>query len=190
LSSSTEERLSQMMVQSQLGDRCVYEALLSEASLLLKRFVRKRVFDPILLEDVVQEVLISLHKARHTYDPTRKFLPWMYAMAAFRVTDFLRKLGRTRTREIGDLDFDKIMSIEPVSDPRIGSEQYSEKMNEALTALSPKQKKIIELLKVDELSIKEIANRLGMSESAVKVTAHRGYKSLRQAFGVTDHEHE
>ena len=57
-------------------------------------------------------------------------------------------------------------------------------VREALADLPEKQRKVIELLKVQGLSVKEVSAHTGMSESAVKVTAFRGYETIRRIFGV------
>ena len=50
----------------------------------------------------------------------------------------------------------------------------------AVAGLPDNQRQVIELLKFEELSVAEVADRLGMTESNVKVTAHRGYRALRR----------
>jgi len=51
------------------------------------------------------------------------------------------------------------------------------------------QREIVSLLKYEDLSVRDVAARLGMSEAAVKASAHRGYKLLRRTVGLADVEH-
>ena len=50
----------------------------------------------------------------------------------------------------------------------------------AVAGLPERQRQVIELLKFEDLSVRDVAARLGMSEANVKVTAHRGYRALRR----------
>ena len=56
-------------------------------------------------------------------------------------------------------------------------------MHAALGTLPERQREIVSALKLRDESVKEVSERLGMTESAVKVTAHRGYRKLRRLLG-------
>lgn len=75
------------------------------------------------------------------------------------------------------------LSQEPVVHETPAADTRGERILEALKRLPPRQRQIIELLKLNDLSVKEIAMQLGMQESAVKVTAFRGYAAIRKIFG-------
>jgi RNA polymerase sigma-70 factor, ECF subfamily len=90
------------MRRAQDGDSDAYSRLLEECASLLRAFIRVRLKNTEHTEDVVQETLISIHRGRHTYDPIRPFAPWMYAIAAHRVTDSQRKSLRIGKREVLD----------------------------------------------------------------------------------------
>src|SRR6266404_5971959 len=72
---------TQWMECAQRGDREAYRALLTDIASPLLRFLRRRIADPHELEDVYQDTLMALHRARHTYDPSRPFEPWLFAIA-------------------------------------------------------------------------------------------------------------
>ena len=88
------------MILAQDGDRQAYEELLTRVARLVQAFVRRRVGDAPWSEDVVQEALVALHRARHTYDAARPFAPWMYAIVQNRLVDALRAQRRRLLREI------------------------------------------------------------------------------------------
>lgn len=163
------------MVASQDGDRQAYEALLAQVASLVQAYVRRRVGDAVWGEDVVQECLIALHRARHTYDPARPFAPWLYAIVQNRLIDALRQLRRRLLRELQ-------AEVVPEAGTRAVQERDALLMDvrRAVAGLPDKQRKVIELLKFEELSVREVAARLGMTETNVKVTAHRGYRALRR----------
>jgi RNA polymerase sigma-70 factor, ECF subfamily len=172
-----ERDLGQLMVRAQEGDRQAYEDLLTRVSGLVKGFVRRRVGDVSWTDDVVQECLVALHRARHTYDPTRPFAPWLFAIAQNRLIDALRVARRQVSREL----------LQPESAWPVLAERPQQERNalgadlrREVASLPEKQRLVIELLKFEELSVREVASRLNMSEANVKVTAHRGYRALRR----------
>lgn len=128
---------------------------------------------------MVQEILLSIHKARHTFDSGKPFEPWMRAIAQYRLVDYWRRAGRISEREIMN---EALVNLAPavVSD---GINGLDGGLENALASLSERQREVVTLLKVDGLSIRQAADRLGMSESALKVAAHRAYKVLKERIG-------
>ena len=163
------------MEAAQGGDRRSYEELLTRVASLAQAFVRKRAGDPAWCDDVVQESLLAVHRARHTYDATRPFAPWVYAIIQNRFIDALRVQRRRLARELqseAPLDF----ADRPVQE----RDALRRDVRRAVSGLPENQRRVIELLKFEELSVREVATRLRMSETNVKVTAHRGYRALRR----------
>jgi RNA polymerase sigma-70 factor (ECF subfamily) len=122
-----------------------------------------------------------VHRARQTYDPSRPVAPWFYAIVESRFVDAWRRAQR-RTIHERPLEESGAERAAPQS-VRTGSSRSDEILG-ALDSLPPLQRRIIRWLKIDELSVRQIAERLRMSEGAVKVAAHRGYAALRRHFGV------
>jgi RNA polymerase sigma-70 factor (ECF subfamily) len=170
-----EQELGRLMSRAQDGDRQAYEDLLTRVAALVQAFVRRRVGQAAWSEDVVQESLVALHRARHTYDPARPFAPWMYAIAQNRLVDALRSQRRRLLRELAP-----DAAAEPSRSPRQEADALRADVRRALAGLPDRQREVIELLKFEDLSVRDVANRLGMSEANVKVTAHRGYRRLRR----------
>src|SRR5262245_57557210 len=86
---------SALMAAAQGGDRAAYERLLREILPFLRALAARQHRRPDRIEDVVQEALLTVHRVRHTYDPTRPFAPWLAAIARRRSIDALRRRGRT-----------------------------------------------------------------------------------------------
>jgi RNA polymerase sigma-70 factor (ECF subfamily) len=162
------------MRRAQDGDRRAYEALLTEVAALVRKFAGRRIRRPDWLEDVVQETLLCIHRDRHTWDPGRPFLPWMYAISRHRLLDFVEKQRRRGKTEVGGIAAD-VASEERTFERGAAAAV----LRHALALLSLKQREIIRMLKLEELSVAEISRKTGLSQSSVKVTAHRGYKKLR-----------
>jgi RNA polymerase sigma-70 factor (ECF subfamily) len=171
-----EQELGRLMASAQDGDRRDYEDLLTRVAALVRAFVRRRVGDIEWTDDVVQECLVALHRARHTYDPARPFAPWLYAIAQNRLVDALRVQRRHLFREIQP----DSLRAEPGRHADQERDALRGDLRRWVAGLPDNQRRVIELLKFEELSVREVAARLGMSESNVKVTAHRGYRALRR----------
>lgn len=171
------------MARAHMGDREAYAELLVLATGAIRRLVRGRWGDVPWADDAVQETLMSVHRARHTYDPKRPFVPWLYAIAGNRIIDVARRERRVGTREFG---------TDALPEPPAPAEQNAgldvERIRAALAELPDRQRDVIEGLKFRDESVREVGERMQMSDSAVKVTAHRGYKTLRRLLGGGDDE--
>jgi RNA polymerase sigma-70 factor (ECF subfamily) len=175
-----DHRLSELMRAAQDGDRLAYDTLLTEVATTVRDFVRKRLPDVESQEEVVQDTLLCIHRDRHTYDPERPFRPWMYAITRHRLSDHLEKQRRRNQIEV--------LAVEEVEDlvsaePSAGDPRAHGILHHALAQLSKTQREIIQMLKLDGLSVTEISMRTGLTASNVKVTAHRGYRRLRALIG-------
>lgn len=164
-----EPTFARLMTLSQEGDRQAYTVLLSEAQLWLERYLRRRVA-PAQLDDVVQDVMMSLHRKRATWDSSRAFIPWLAAIARYRWVDHLRKAYRSASEPLEDYDAPEDSDEEAVL-ARMSLERL-------FVHLPDKQVEAIELVKIEGLSIREASAKTGQSESAVKVNIHRGLKKL------------
>jgi RNA polymerase sigma-70 factor, ECF subfamily len=168
-----------LMASAQQGDRRAYDELLHLLAREARGFVGRRVGWADWGEDVVQEVLLTIHRARATYDPRRPIAPWFYAIVNSRLVDALRARKRLVMREVAD---DEALARQEA--PSAGtSENLRDALAHAVAGLPRVQREVVSLLKYEDLSVREVARRLGMSEAAVKTTAHRGYKVLRRTVG-------
>lgn len=158
------------------GDSASYARFLNEISPLLRRMIGAKV-PASDVEDVLQEVLISIHKARHTYDGLRPIMPWLAAITHFRMTDYLRKhysSMRHQTTDIADVQ-EFLADVTQASGP-------SENIEELLKDVPEKQKQILTMMHVEGFTAKQVGEKLNMNESAVKVAAHRAIKKIREDF--------
>ncbi len=180
-----EAKWSEMMAAAQAGDADQYRALLEEILPVLRGLVRARVRDSGAAEDVVQNVLLSIHRARHTFRPERPFGPWLRAIARNAVVDSFRQVGRRLEREVGVEAIDQLAAPEARRPPEDGT--LSPRLEQALKSLPEKQRQAVELIQLQGLSVAEAAAVARVSAGALKVRAHRGYKALRRALAGVDH---
>jgi RNA polymerase sigma-70 factor (ECF subfamily) len=172
-----EARWRAWMAAAQRGDAGSYERLLTELLPHLRRYVRRRLFDPTAQEDVVQNILLSLHRARHTHRPERPFTPWLHVIARNAVTDHLRRRGRRLERERSLEERGVPEPAAPAPPPAAAA--LSPLLERALASLPPSQRQAVQLIQLEGLSVAEAAQRVGVSRTALKVRAHRGYRALR-----------
>ena len=169
------------MRRAQEGEENAYAELLVMLTAATRSYVRSRVGAPVpWIDDAVQETLVAVHHARHTFDGRRPFAPWFYAIARNRFVDVLRREQRVRQHEIPGDAPPESGSATNGAERRIDMDV----VRQALASLPPRQREVVEALKLDDESVREIAARFGMTMTAVKVTAHRGYRTLRRLLGV------
>jgi len=178
------DRFSVLMAKAQDGDQQAYTELLQALVPLIRGFVRHHYPGIRDVEDAAQDSLVTLHRVRHTYDPVRPFMPWLYAIVRHRCLDHLRKVVRVQSREIQE---ETMVNLAPTPDPRNELEGV-EVAEQMLASLGERERQVIRLLKIEQISVKDVAERLNLSESNVKVIASRGYTTLRQAW-KDRHEH-
>ena len=173
------ERWRVWMAAAQRGDAEVYAKLLEELLPFVRGIVRSRLRDDAAVEDVAQEVLIRIHTARHTYRAERPLLPWVNTITRNAVIDQARRRSRALARS-SDVEPESV----PVEAPPLPeNDRLSPRLERALRDLPPAQREAVWLLKVEELTVKEAAQRVGTSPGALKLRAHRGYQALRDLLG-------
>lgn len=169
---------SMLMACAQIGDQDAYRRLLESIAPYLRRLAARHGVHPDAVEDVVQDTLTTVHQIRHTYAPERPFGPWLVAIASRRIVDALRRQGRAASREVPlDPDHETLPGLganlmEEAADARV--------LRDAIAQLPPGQRDAIQMLKLEEMSLKEAAVASGMTVGALKVAVHRGLKALRR----------
>ena len=156
-----------MMRAAQDGDRSSYRVLLGAARDWLLRYYARRIAAS-MVDDLVQETLISVHTKRASYDPERPFYPWLAAIARYRWIDALRRT--TESVELEENAF-PVAGEEHAVIARLS-------IDTLLGQLPPAQANAIQLTKIEGLSIREAAEISGQSEALIKVNVHRGVKKL------------
>ncbi len=177
-----DRHLASLMQSAQDGDAASYAQLLANVAPVLRRTVRRRYsFLPTQdVEDIVQDILLSMHTARATYDPKRPFLPWLMAIARNRTADALRRRIRRSTNEVA-VERDDETFLGADSNSAADAFRVPEALRQAISGLPRGQRQAIEMLKLREMSLKEAAAATGMSVGALKVAVHRAMRSLHAA---------
>jgi RNA polymerase sigma-70 factor (ECF subfamily) len=175
--SALREDWSDLMARAQAGEREAYRRLLGQILPYLRQLARRVHREPSDVEDAVQDILLTIHEIRHTYDPARPFGPWLTAIARRRLIDRLRRQGRIAGRETALTEDHETFSA-PAANLEEGAAD-GPALRRALEDLTPGQRQAIQLLKLEEMSLKEAAAVSGMSIASLKVATHRALKVLR-----------
>jgi RNA polymerase sigma-70 factor (ECF subfamily) len=132
------------------------------------------------VEDLVQDVMLSVHAVRATYDPRRPFMPWLFAITRNRLADGARRHVRRNTHEVQVDELPLAVADEAASK---GMERHGDvdALQHAIKALPTRQRTAVEMLKLREMSLKEAAAASGLSIGALKVSMHRAMASLSKA---------
>ena len=173
-----EERWSRLMAAAQTGDRAAYEQVLRECVPFIRAIVTRQHRRPDRAEDVLQDVLLTVHRVRHTYDPRRPFEHWLATIATRRSIDALRRRTRAEAHEVSDE-----RAYETFADPSANKEKEAAdraaELGLAVSTLPPHQRQAIELLKLQEMSLTEASRASGKSIGSLKVSVHRAIKALK-----------
>lgn len=178
---ASEEQLKSLMIGSLDGDVSAHTALLEALTPVLRSYYRRRVRDESVLEDLMQETLIAIHFRRASFERDKPFTAWLFAIARYKLVDHFR---RSRS-------YCQIAHFEET----LGDEGFEAASNAALdvkrllATLPARQAEAIRLTHLEGLSVAEAARAAGIRESNVKVSVHRGLKSLSAMLRGTRHGH-
>ncbi len=172
--------LAALMRAAQTGDTQAYERVLKACVPLIGATARRTGVKPDRVDDVVQDTLMTIHRALSTYDPSRPFAPWLRAIAARRAIDSLRLHGRHGAREVQD-DVAYMAHAEPGGDAEaaVNRRDDAARLRAAVATLPPLQRQAVELLALSERSLEEASRETGRTKGALKVNLHRALRALR-----------
>jgi RNA polymerase sigma-70 factor (ECF subfamily) len=169
-----DAKLRALLLKGLSGDEAAHREFLSEVAAILRAYFRSRLHGRKEdAEDLVQDTLIALHTKRGSYDSAYPLSVWLYAIARYRLVDFIRRSTRREHANLDDLELGD-------ADPEFDASDARRDVGALLARLPEKQKHAIRLVKLEEFSVREAAMTMGLSESDIKVSVHRGLKTLRR----------
>ena len=170
---SDEPSWESLMRAANRGDQRSYARLLGAVTPVVRGIVRARGggLGPEACEDVVQEVLLTIHLKRQSWREDAPLRPWLYAVTRHKVIDAFRARG-SRV-EIPVEDFADVLPAPAGADPFEARD-----MQRVIGKLEPRAAEIVRAIGIDGESAAEAGARLGMSEGAVRVALHRALKSV------------
>lgn len=172
-------RLRTLMHSAQDGDRVAYEALLRACLPRIRRRLQRRSVDPDLVDDIIQDVLLTIHRARQTYDPSRPFAVWLAMITDRRAIDAARRHHRHAMHEVSSPDAYETHADESGDQHPFVATIAIDRIRGSIADLPAAQRDAVERLSLREQSLTEAAQETGRSIGALKVNLHRGLKALR-----------
>lgn len=182
-----ETRAREKVERARNGDSQAFAELFEPLRQQLLATIRRRLspairqrIDP---EDVLQDTFVrGLHSfSRFEWQGEDSLRRWLEAIATHVTLDVVRYQGRRKT-----LRLDRDLKGDGVPPSRaMRRQERRERLQNSLQTLSPDHRMVLELSRMQELSIREIAERMGRTESAVKNLLLRATRKLRESFGDT-----
>jgi RNA polymerase sigma-70 factor (ECF subfamily) len=165
------------------GDEAAFAELYDAIAPRLLGFLRKATRDGGAAEDLMQETLLQMHRARGSFIPGAPVRPWAFAIARRLMIDNARR-RRVERRLFSDAPANDWKSYEPTAamapaDELLHARRLERRVQQRLDALPEAQRTAYQLLQQEGFTLKGAAEVLGTSVTAVKLRAHRAYKALR-----------
>jgi len=162
-----------LMCAANRGDQRAYAQILTAITPVVRGIVRARggALGPEGCEDVVQDVLLTVHMKRHTWREDAPLRPWLYAVTRHKVVDAFRARGKRIDVPVDD--FLEVLAAPAGPDPF-----EAQDMDRVIDQLDPRAAQIVRAIGIDGDTAADTGARLGMSEGAVRVALHRALKSL------------
>ena len=174
-SSLGEDELKALMLAGLDGDGAAYARLLTALRGRLQGFyVRRMGGHAADAEDLVQETLIALHARRASFDRAQPLSAWIYAIARYKLIDHYRRAGRRIQVALDDAGELAAPDESAAAEARLD-------VDRGLTGLPPRARDLVRSVKIEGTPVAEVAQRTGMSETAVKVAVHRAFGRLSRS---------
>jgi RNA polymerase sigma factor (sigma-70 family) len=173
-------RRSTWMAAAQAGDGAAYQALLRDCIPVIKSVARRRGVAADRVDDVVQDVLLTIHRARQTYDPSRSFTAWLCVIADRRAIDVIRRIRRQDLREVhAPQAFEG--HADQTADPAQGlvRADTTSTVTRVIAGLPARQREAVQHLVLDGRSLADAATLTRRTTGSLKVNLHRALKALR-----------
>lgn len=177
--SETERRLTGLLQASIAGDKRAYHRFLAELARHLRIRLRKHLWQQDAdVEDLLQEALMAVHKGLDTFRPDVPLTAWISAIVRYKLADHFRSTAR-RDELFEPFDEEAAATaIDYAATFELNALDARRDLNKLLDTLPVGQRESIVQTKLWGRSVAETAASIGLTESAVKVSVHRGLKAL------------
>ena len=176
------------------GDDSAFEQIYDGLAPRLQSFLLRYTQDRARAEDVVQQTMLQIHRARGRFTLGGQVVPWAFAIARRLLIDQHRRGGREVLAPSGDDNLTQLLeAVDARADDVVIAKEVAGKLADELARLPENQRVAFELIKQDGLSVAEAAQVLGTTVAAVKLRAHRAYEAMRAVLttlGIEDDKHD
>jgi RNA polymerase sigma-70 factor (ECF subfamily) len=159
------------------GDDQAFAVVYDAVAPRVTAYVRRRVRDPELASDVIQQTFLHMHRARATFMCGGAALPWAFAIARRLIID----AARARRARPSPVPLEPGLLADPVvaGEDQVYAHEAARRIAAELVRLPPLQRQAFQLLKQEGLTLKQAAGVLGTTVTAVKLRVHRAVAALR-----------
>jgi RNA polymerase sigma-70 factor (ECF subfamily) len=165
------------------GDDGAFTAIYDLLAPRLYGYFLRQTRDADLADDLTQQTLVKIHRARGQFLPGAAVTPWAFAIGRRLLIDSVRRTRRDRLSMGEDATLDSAISDAPAADDLLQAQETARRIQRALLTLPDSQRVAFELVKQEGLTFVEAAEVLGATVAAVKLRAHRAYEALRAVLG-------
>ena len=166
------------MAAYQAGDELAFERLYSALAGPVVGYLRSLTRDAARAEDLLQETFFNVHRARHTWDPSRSAKAWIYAIAH---NVFLMSARSAKRKGGREQQADELPEVPIPPDVEVLADRQA--IRRALAELPADRREAVVLHHVVGLSFREVGSVQGVTTMAAKLRAHRGMVELRTLLG-------
>ncbi len=171
--------IAQLVADARRGDRAALEALLSAVAPAVHRFGLRMCRHDADADDVLQDTLIAITHGLDGFAGRASFTSWAFALA--RSACVRRRRGLKNQPPAPDPHPDARADEAPNPEACASDGELARVVVRALDTLAEEQREVLVLRDVEELSAREAAEALGVSEGALKSRLHRARAALRAA---------
>ncbi|GAA3405823.1 RNA polymerase sigma factor SigW [Paenibacillus hodogayensis] len=185
---ATEVTLVQL---SRTGDSAAFMELIHRYRDKLHMLAYRMLHNQHDSEDIVQETFVRVYLNLNQYDEKQQFSTWIYRIGKNLCIDLLRKKKDVHSLDTGfnnDQErtfYDKLKSDEISPESRVLSNEFQDQLRKVIDKMSEKYRTIVTLYYLNELTLEEISEQLGLPVTTVKTRLYRGREQLRKKWGVT-----
>ena len=183
------------------GDRGIYETLIRRYEREIYSYLRRYIGNAEMAEDAFQGTFLQVHLKCHQFDPSRRFRPWLYAIATNQAIDVQRRNKRHRMVSLdhsstGAKDdrsnswSEKLVGDSPDPHRAAAREENSRWVHESVATLAESMQQVIHLVYYQGLKYREAADALGIPVGTVKSRLHAAVQRLGLLWDETHRENQ
>jgi RNA polymerase sigma-70 factor (ECF subfamily) len=172
------------MEQYAAGDGTAFVRVYDALAPRLFGYLLRQTRDRARAEDLLQQTMLHIHRARDRFIAGAEVMPWAFAIARRLLVDDVRRNRRIVLSDDGEPD--PGVSDAPTADDLLRAGELAVRVQVILARLPHSQRTAFELIKQEGLTVAEAAQVLGTTVAAVKLRAHRAYEALRTSLGEGD----
>lgn len=178
-------RADDAMGRYALGDEAAFAVVYDELAPRLYTYLLRQCRNEATAEDLLQQTMLHMHKARATFVPGASATAWAFAIARRLFIDAYR---RERTRGVQEDEPDALASKDADAERLASARELADRLQQELQKLPTTQRTAFELIRQDGLTLIEAAEVVGTTVTALKLRAHRAYEALRAVLADFDPE--